>query len=66
MQRVESLSRRILDIEGQDIQGTLNEIKRKLIAETLKELFTPIQMQHNVDINKCRKLIEEQSQQVQD
>lgn len=60
-EKIDKLQRRTQDLEEQDIQGTLNDIKKKLIADTLKELFTPIQLQHNVDINKCRKLIEEQS-----
>ena len=33
---------RIQDLETEDIEGTLNDIKKKLVAETVKELFTPI------------------------
>lgn len=33
---------RIQDLENEDIEGTLNDIKKKLVAETVKELFTPI------------------------
>lgn len=33
---------RIQNLENEDIEGTLNDIKKKLVAETVKELFTPI------------------------
>ena len=49
----------MLEIEGQEIEEQLNAISKRLVASTVQELLTPVQLQHNVEINAIKKQLEE-------
>ena len=53
------MNKRIIELEKTDFEDKFNKITRKMIADVVRELLTPLQMQQNIEIKSIKKLVEE-------
>ena len=49
---VQKNKRRIKTLEGQRIEEVLNDISRRMVSNLVRELLTPVTLDHNVQIKK--------------
>jgi len=49
---VQKNKRRIKNLEGQRIEEVLNDISRRMVTNLVRELLTPVTLDHNVQIKK--------------
>ena len=53
------MNKRLQELEKTDFDDKFNKITRRMIADVLRDLLTPIQMQQNIEIKSIKKLVEE-------
>ena len=53
------MNKRIIELEKTDFDDKFNKITRKMIADVVRDLLTPIQMTQNIEIKSIKKLVEE-------
>jgi len=53
------MNKRLQELERTDFEDKFNHITRRMIADVLRELLTPIQMLQNIEVKSIKKLVEE-------
>ena len=53
------MNKRLVELEKTDFDDKFNKITRRMIADVVRDLLTPIQMQQNIEIKSIKKLVEE-------
>ena len=58
-EKVQSMGRRVHELERTDLDDKLNQITRRLIADVVREHLTPVQMGINLEVKSIKKVVEE-------
>ena len=53
------MNKRLKELEKTDFDDKFNHITRRMIADVVREVLTPITMQQNIEIKSIKKLVEE-------
>ena len=53
------MNKRLKELEKTDFDDKFNHITRRMIADVVREVLTPISMQQNIEIKSIKKLVEE-------
>ena len=59
------MHKRLVELEKTDFEDKFNKITRKMIADVVRDLLTPIQMQQNIETKSIKKLVEEHALQME-
>ena len=57
--KVQKMNTRIVELEKTDFDDKFNNITRKMIADVVRELLTPVKMEFNLEVKSIKKLVEE-------
>ena len=57
--KVLSMNKRIIELEKTDFDDKFNHITRRMIAEVVRELLTPVQLSISLEIKDIKKHVED-------